>query len=64
MLITNCVLDSEGNYDFDLKVDSDETAFLVDYAVRDLIHQGVLKISFEEAQQELELLQEAGGKVN
>ena len=64
MLISNCVQNDDGSLDFDFHVDSNEASFLMDYAIKDLIHHGVVKVSMEDAQQELDLFVEEGGKVN
>lgn len=64
MLISNCVQNDDGSLDFDFHVDSNEASFLMDYAVKDLIYNGILKVNIQDAEQELELYKEEGGKVN
>ena len=64
MLISNCVQNDDGSLDFDFHVEANEAAFLMDYAVKDLVHHGILKINVQDAEQELELYKEEGGKVN
>lgn len=61
MIISNCVVDSDDNYEFDLKVTKEETEFLVDFAVRSLIQTGLIKLALDEAEQELDLFKKAGG---
>ena len=64
MLISNCVQNDDGSLDFDFHVDSNEAAFLMDYAVKDLVHHGIIKVTVQDVEQELDLYKEAGGKVN
>lgn len=64
MLIKNCVKNDDGTYDFDFHVEADEAAFLMDHAVKNLIHHGIIQINFEEAEQEFELFKQEGGKVS
>lgn len=64
MLISNCVQNDDGSLDFDFHVEANEAAFLMDYAVKDLVHHGIIKINTEDVQQELDLFKEEGGKVN
>ena len=64
MLIKNCVQNEDGSLDFDFHVDQEEAAFLMDYAIKDLVHYGIIAINTEDAEQELELFKESGGKVN
>ena len=64
MLISNCVQNDDGSLDFDFHVDSNEAAFLMDYAVKDLVHHGIIKVTVQDVEQELDLYKETGGKVN
>ena len=64
MLISNCVKNEDGSYDFDFHVEAEEAAFLMDHAVKNLIHHGIIQINFEEAEQEFELFKQYGGKVS
>lgn len=64
MLIKNCVQNEDGSLDFDFHVDAEEASFLMDYAIKDLVHYGIIAINTEDAEQELELFKESGGKVN
>ena len=63
MLISNCVKNEDGSYDFDFHVDNEEAAFLMDHAVKNLIHHGVIQINLDDAQQELDLFKQEGGQV-
>lgn len=63
MLISNCVANEDGSYDFDFHVDPKEAAFLMDHAIKDLIHHGVIQVNLEQAEQEFELHKELGGQV-
>jgi len=63
MLISNCVKNEDGSYDFDFHVDNDEAAFLMDHAVKNLIHHGIININLDAAQQELDLFKQEGGQV-
>jgi hypothetical protein len=64
MLIKNCVVNDDGSYDFDFHVDPKEAAFLMDHAIKNLVHNGIIKINFDEAEQELEVFKQEGGKVS
>lgn len=63
MLISNCVKNKDGSYDFDFHVDPNEAAFLMDHAIKDLIHHGIINVNVDLAQQQLELFKETGGQV-
>jgi hypothetical protein len=63
MLISNCVANEDGSYDFDFHVDPKEAAFLMDHAIKDLIHHGVIQVNLQQAEQEFELHKEQGGAV-
>lgn len=60
MLISNCVQNDDGSLDFDFHVDPDEAAFLMDFAIKSLIHNGIIKVNEEENQQ-LDLFPETEG---
>lgn len=64
MNISNCVQNDDGSLDFDFHVDANEAAFLMDYAIKDLIHNGIVQVMVQDTQQELDLFIEDGGKVN
>lgn len=61
MLIKNCVQNNDGSLDFDFHVDQEEAAFLMDYAIKTLITNGIIKIQMEEQQQELDLFENCEG---
>jgi len=64
MLISNCVVNEDGSYDFDFHVDPEEAAFLMDHAIKNLVHHGVINIASMDANQELDLFKKKGGKVS
>jgi hypothetical protein len=63
MLISNCVQNSDGSLDFEFHVDAKEAAFLMDYAIKELVRRGVFEVATDMAQQELDLFKEEGGQV-
>ena len=64
MLISNCVQNKDGSLDFEFHVDAKEAAFLMDYAIKELVRRGVFEVATDVAQQELNLFKEEGGHVN
>lgn len=64
MVISNCVQNEDGSLDFDFHVDQEEAAFLMDHAVKDLIHNGIIQVNVQNAEQQYALFKEEGGKVN
>jgi hypothetical protein len=64
MLIQNCVQNDDGSLDFDFHVDGDEAAFLMDYAIKSLVFEGIIKIQSDQVEQELEIHKAQGGTVN
>lgn len=64
MIISNCVKNEDGSLNFDFHVTAEESAFLMDYAVKDLIYKGVLQTTITDSQQELDLFKDEGGQVN
>ena len=64
MIITNCVQNKDGSLDFDFHVDANEASFLMDYAIKELVRRGVIKVATDAAEQELAILKEEGGHVN
>ena len=64
MVISNCVQNDDGSLDFDFHVDQEEAAFLMDHAVKDLIHNGIIQVNVQNAEQQYALFKEEGGKVN
>lgn len=63
MLIRNCVQNDDGSLDFDFHVDTEEAAFLMDYAIKSLVFEGILKVQTDQAEQELEIIKDNGGLV-
>lgn len=63
MRISNCVINEDGSYDFDFHVDNNEAGFLMDFAVKSLIHHGLLKIDTSQAEQELALHMDNEGSI-
>jgi len=56
MIIKNLVENDDGSVDFDFKVDKQETEFLLSYAIKALMREGIIKTSEEEfAEQEVDL---------
>lgn len=47
MNIQNCVQNEDGSLDFEFHVDQEEAAFLMDYAVKSLISEGIINITRE-----------------
>ena len=48
MIIKNLVENDDGSVDFDFKVDKQETEFLLSYAIKALMREGIIKTSEEE----------------
>jgi hypothetical protein len=48
MDIKNLVENDDGSVDFDFKVDSKETEFLLTFAIKALIREGIIKTGQEE----------------
>lgn len=61
MIISNCVRNEDGSLDFDFHVTNEEAGFLMDLAIKTLVHRGLIKVAEEEAEQEFEIYQEDGG---
>ena len=56
MIISNLVENSDGSNDFDFKVDKRESEFLLSFAIKALMREGVIKAALdEEYAQEVEL---------
>ncbi len=64
MLIKNCVQNDDGSLNFEFFVDRDEAAFLMDYAVKDLIHFGIISVKEQEDEQQISLFPEDGDEVH
>jgi hypothetical protein len=60
--ILNCVQNEDGSLDFDFHVDGDEAAFLMDFAIKSLIHNGILRVT-EDPEQQLDLFPETEGGI-
>ena len=48
MIIKNLIENDDGSVDFDFKVDKRETEFLLSYAIKALMREGIIKTSEEE----------------
>ena len=48
MIIKNLKENDDGSVDFDFKVDSKETEFLLTFAIKALIREGIIKTGQEE----------------
>ena len=56
MIIKNLSENKDGIVDFDFKVDKRETEFLLSFAIKALMREGIIKTAEEEfAEQEVEL---------
>lgn len=56
MIIKNLSENSDGSCDFDFKVDKQETEFLLSFAIKALMREGIIKTADEEfAETEIEL---------
>jgi len=64
MIIRDCMQNDDGSLDFDFHVDPKEAAFLMDYAIKELVRRGVFTVATEVAEQELDLFKQEGGQVN
>ena len=64
MLIKNCVQNDDGSLNFEFFVDRDEAAFLMDYAVKDLIHFGIISVKQQEDEQQISLFPTDGDEVH
>lgn len=64
MLIKNCVQNDDGSLNFEFFVDREEAAFLMDYAVKDLIHFGIISVKEQEDEQQISLFPNDGDEVH
>lgn len=64
MRIKNCVQNEDGSLNFEFLVDNQEAAFLMDYAVKDLIHFGIISVSKQDEEQQISLFPEDGDEVH
>tara|TARA_R100001369_G_scaffold51333_1_gene78174 strand:- start:549 stop:737 length:189 start_codon:yes stop_codon:yes gene_type:complete len=56
MIISNLVENSDGSNDFDFKVDKRESEFLLSFAIKALMREGIIKAALdEELAQEIDL---------
>jgi|TARA_R110000824_G_scaffold97954_1_gene233816 hypothetical protein len=56
MIISNFVENSDGTSDFDFKVDAKESEFLMSFAIKALMREGIIKSALdEEYNQEIDL---------
>ena len=56
MIIKNLSENSDGSCDFDFKVDKQETEFLLSFAIKALMREGIIKAAIdEEYSQEVDL---------
>ena len=56
MIISNLVENSDGSNDFDFEVDKRESEFLLSYAIKALMREGIIKAALdEEYSQEVDL---------
>ena len=56
MIIKNLVENKDGSTDFDFKVDKKETEFLLSFAIKALMREGIIKTALDEGiDQEVEL---------
>lgn len=54
----------DGSLNFEFFVDREEAAFLMDYAVKDLIHFGIISVKQQEDEQQISLFPEDGDEVH
>ena len=56
MIISNLVENSDGSNDFDFQVDKKESEFLLSFAIKALMREGIIKTAIEEGiDQEVDL---------
>lgn len=61
MLIKNCVQNDDGSLDFDFHVYTEEAAYLMDYAIKSLVNNGIIKLQMDEYDQQLDLFENCEG---
>ena len=64
MIIRNCVQNKDGSLDFNFHVDPNEAAFLMDFAIKELVRRGVFTVATDVVEQELDLFKQEGGHIN
>jgi hypothetical protein len=58
------VQNKDGSLNFEFLVDNEEAAFLMDYAVKDLIHFGIISVHKQDEEQQVSLFPEDGDEVH
>lgn len=61
MNISDCVQNEDGSLDFNFHVNEEEAAFLMDYAIKSLVHSGIIKITADSQEINLESFPEPEG---
>jgi hypothetical protein len=61
MNISDCVQNDDGSLDFNFHVNEEEAAFLMDFAIKSLIHQGIIKVTAESQEISLETFPDTEG---
>jgi hypothetical protein len=57
MIIKNLKKGEDGSYDFDFTVSEDEAEFLMDYAIQNLIREGLISVAGGKSDMELEFIE-------
>jgi hypothetical protein len=55
------VQNEDGSLDFDFHVDTEEAAYLMDYAIKSLVNSGIIKLQMNEYDQQLDLFENCEG---
>jgi hypothetical protein len=55
------VQNEDGSLDFDFHVDTEEAAYLMDYAIKSLVNNGIIKLQMDEYDQQLDLFENCEG---
>lgn len=50
MIIKNLKKNEDGSYDFDFTVSPEEAEFLMDFAIQELMRQGVIKVTSSDSE--------------
>ena len=61
MILKNLRKNEDGSYDFDFTVSEIEAEFLMDFAIQDLIRQGIISVSSKESDMEFEFVEQKEG---
>jgi hypothetical protein len=64
MIIEDCTRYEDGSVSFNAKINEEETSFLINHAITDLMNRGLIQINTEEAMLEVELLKDNGVQLN